>query len=298
VTHLRKKMLEELQRRNYSQETTRAYLRTVGAFAKHFHRSPEQLGPEHIRQYQAHLFSVNKLAAHTVSQQTAALRFLFVKTLKRAYMVEHIPFPKTPLRLPIVLSQEEATRLIDSAGNLLYRTMLMTLYSTGMRVGELVQLKAGDIDSQRMLVHIRQGKGKRDRSVPLSPKLLDTLRQYWRWMKPITYVFPGIVKGHRVDAPISAKAAYYACRVAARRAGIDKRVHPHTLRHSFATHLLEAGADLPSIQVLLGHADIRDTTVYLHLSRKHLNAIANPLEQITVSSSPSLDNRKVKRAKK
>jgi integrase/recombinase XerD len=298
VTRLRKMMLEELQRRNYSQETTRAYVHIVEAFAKHFHRSPDKLGPEHIRQYQAHLFSVKELAAHTVSQHTAALRFLFVKTLKRAYMLEHIPFPKKPLRLPTVLSQEEAARLIDAAGNLLHRTMLMTLYSTGMRVGELVKLKAGDIDSQRMLVHIREGKNKRDRSVPLSPKLLDTLREYWRWMKPITYVFPGIVDGHRVDAPISAKAAYYACRAATRRAGIGKRVHPHTLRHSFATHLLEAGADLPSIQVLLGHADIRDTAIYLHLSRKHLNAVANPLEQIAVSCSPSLDNRKVKRAKK
>ena len=298
MTHLRKMMLEELQRRNYSQETTRAYLRAVGAFAKHFHRSPEKLGPEHIRQYQAHLFRVKKLAAHTVSQQTAALRFLFVKTLKRTYMLEHIPFPKRPLLLPTVLSQEEATRLIDSAGNLLYRTMLMTLYSTGMRVGELVRLKAGDIDSHRMLVHIRQGKGKRDRSVPLSPKLLDTLRQYWRWMKPVTFVFPGIIDGRRVDTPISAKAAYHACRTAANRAGIDQRVHPHTLRHSFATHLLEAGADLRSIQVLLGHSDIRHTVVYLHLSRKHLNAVANPLDQIPVSASPTLNNRKVKRAKR
>jgi site-specific recombinase XerD len=291
-------MLEELQRRNYSQETTRAYLFAVGAFGKHFHRSPEALGPEHIRQYQAYLFQVKKLSAFTVAQRTAALRFLFVKTLKRNYMLEDIPFPKRPLRLPTVLSQEEATRLLDSAGNMLYRTMLMTLYSTGMRVGELVRLKAGDIDSQRMLIHIREGKGRRDRSVPLSPKLLDTLREYWRWMKPIIYLFPGIVDGRRVDAPISPKAAYYACRTAASRAGINKRVHPHTLRHSFATHLLEAGADLRSIQVLLGHSNIRHTVVYLHLSQRHLNAVVNPLDQIPVSSSPTLDNRKLKRAKK
>jgi integrase/recombinase XerD len=297
VTHLRKMMLEELQRRNYSQQTTKAYLRTVWEFAKYFHRSPEELGPEHIREFQAHLFTVRKLAANSVAQRTAALRFLFVKTLKPAYMLEHIPFTKIPLRLPTVLSPEEVTRLIDAAPNLLYRTILMTLYSTGMRRAELVQLKAGDIDKELMLIHIREGKGKRDRNVPLSLKLLDALREYWRWMKPTTYVFPGVVEGLRVDAPVSDKIVWHACRVAAQRAGITKRVHRHTLRHSYATHLLEAGADLPSIQKLLGHADIRDTTIYLHLSRKHLKSVANPLDEIPVSSSATVRG-KVKRARK
>jgi integrase/recombinase XerD len=299
VTHLRKKMLEELQRRNYSHQTTKAYLHTVWEFAKHFHRSPEELGPEHIREFQAHLFTVRKLSGNSVAQRTAALRFLFVKTLKRAYMLEHIPFPKVPLRLPTVLSPEEVTRLIDAAPNLLYRTILMTLYSTGVRRAELVQLKASDIDKELMLVHIRQGKGQRDRNVPLSPKLLEALREYWRWMKPVTYVFPGVADGHRVDAPVSDKIVWHACRVAAQRAGISKRVHPHTLRHSFATHLLEAGADLPTIQKLLGHADIRDTTIYLHLSRKHLKAVANPLDEIPVSSSAIVRGKvKVKRVQK
>jgi site-specific recombinase XerD len=219
-----------------------------------------------------------------------------VKTLKRAYMLEHIPFPKVPLRLPTVLSPEEVTRLIDAAPNLLYRTILMTLYSTGMRRGELVQLKASDIDKELMLIHIREGKGKRDRNVPLSLKLLEALREYWRWMKPVTYLFPGVVDGRRVDAPASDKVVWHACRVAAQRAGMTKRIHPHTLRHSFATHLLEAGADLPTIQNLLGHADIRDTTIYLHLSRKHLNAVANPLDEIPVSSSTALRG-KVKRVR-
>jgi integrase/recombinase XerD len=291
-------MLEELQRRNYSQETTRAYLRAVGEFAKHFHCSPEQLGPEHIRQYQAHLFKVRKLAPKSVQQRTAALRFLFVKTLKRHYMLEHIPFPKIPLRLPTVLSPEEVARLIDAAPNLLYRTVLMTLYSTGMRLGELVRLKVSDIDKELMVVHIRQGKGGRDRNVPLSPKLREALREYWRWMRPLTYLFPGVVDGRRVDAPGTGKTVWHACRVAAQRAGITKHVHPHTLRHSFATHLLEAGADLRTIQVLLGHSDIRQTAIYLHLSRKHLNAVAKPLDQVSVSSAPTLDNRKVKRAKR
>jgi len=224
-------MLEELQRRNYSQQTTKAYIHTVWEFAKYFHRSPDELGPEHIREFQAHLFSVRKLSGNSVAQRTAALRFLFVKTLKRTYMLEHIPFPKVPLRLPTILSPEEVTQLIDSAPNLLYRTILMTLYSTGMRRTELVQLKAADIDKELMQVHIREGKGKRDRNVPLSPKLLDALREYWRWMKPATYVFPGVVEGHRVDAPVSGKIVWHACRVAAQRAGITKRVHPHTLRH-------------------------------------------------------------------
>ena len=290
-------MLEELQRRNYSKETTKAYLFTVRDFAKYFHRSPDELGPEHIREYQAHLFSERKLSGNSVAQRTAALRFLFVKTLKRAYMLEHIPFPKVPLRLPTVLSPEEVTRMIEAAPNLLYRTILMTLYSTGMRRAELVQLKASDLDKELMLVHIREGKGQRDRNVPLSPKLLDALREYWRWMKPTTYVFPGVVQGLRVDAPASDKIVWHACRLAAQRAGITKHVHPHTLRHSFATHLLEAGADLPTIQKLLGHADIRDTTIYLHLSRKHLKSVANPLDEIPVSSSASVRG-KVKRVRR
>ncbi len=297
MTHLRKMVLEELQRRNYSQNTTKMYIRTIWEFARYFHRSPEKLGPEHIREFQAHLFRVRKLSGNSVSQRTAALRFLFVKTLKRPYMLEHIPFPKTPLRLPTILSPEEVTRLIDAAPNLLYRTILMTLYSTGMRRAELAHLKAADIDKELMVIHIRDGKGKRDRNVPLSPKLLEALREYWRWMRPKTYVFPGVVDGRRVDAPASDKIVWHACRVAAERAGIQKNVHPHTLRHSFATHLLEAGADLPTIQKLLGHADIRDTTIYLHLSRRHLTAVANPLDEIPVTSS-SIVRGKVKRAKK
>ena len=297
MTQLRKMMLEELQRRNYSQQTTKAYLRTIWEFAKYFHRSPDQLGPEHIREFQAHLFRERKLSGNSVAQRTAALRFLFVKTLKRSYMLEQIPFPKVPLRLPTILSPEEVTRLIEAAPNLLYRTILMTLYSTGIRRAELVQLKAADIDKELMQVHIHEGKGKRDRNVPLSPKLLEALREYWRWMKPATYVFPGVVEGRRVDAPISDKVVWHACRVAAKHAGIRKRVHPHTLRHSFATHLLEAGADLPTIQKLLGHSDIRDTTIYLHLSRKHLTAVANPLDEIPVSSTATVRG-KVKRVRK
>jgi integrase/recombinase XerD len=284
VTHLRKLMLDELQRRNYSQNTVRSYIHAVEDFAKYFHRSPDRLGPNHIREYQVHLFRDCKLSPGTIEGRTAALRFLFVKTLRRPYLPDHIPFPKRQRRMPTVLSQEEVARLIASSQNLMHRTMLMTLYATGIRCSELCHLKVSDIDSQRMVIHVRQGKGGRDRDVLLTPKLLETLREYWRWMKPETYLFPGTVKNWRADVPITPKVVWKAVNEAGKRAGIRKRVAPHLLRHSFATHMLEAGADLRTIQVLLGHAKISDTALYLHLSRRHLQAVASPLEAIEVSS--------------
>jgi integrase/recombinase XerD len=176
VTHLRKMMLEELQRRNYSQTTTRAYLRAVASFAQHFGKPPDQLGPDEIRRYQAHLIEERRIGVRTAANHTAALRFFYVKTLKRPYALEEVPYPKRPRRLPIVLSQEEAIALINSAKNLYHRAMLETLYSTGMRRAELCQLEVEDIDSHRMVIHIRQGKGGKDRDVPLSANLLETLR--------------------------------------------------------------------------------------------------------------------------
>jgi integrase/recombinase XerD len=194
-------MLDELQRRNYAQNTVRAYIHAVEDFAKYFHRSPDRLGPDHIRDYQVHLFRDCKLSAGTIEGRTAALRFLFVKTLRRPYLPDHIPFPKRQRRMPTVLSQEEVARLIASAQNLMHRTMLMMLYATGLRRAELCHLKVSDIDSERMVIHVRQGKGGRDRDVLLTPKLLDTLREYWRWMKPKTYLFPGTVNNWRADVP-------------------------------------------------------------------------------------------------
>src|SRR5258708_39435151 len=231
MTQLRQKMLEELQRRNYSHRTSKTYIRIVAEFAKHFHQPPNKLGPEQIRQYQAYLFQTKKLAPATVSQYVSALRFLFVKTLRRHFLAEHIPFPKSPRRLPIILGPEEVTQLINSTRNLYHRTLLMTLYSTAMRRSELCHLKVSDIDSQRMMIRINQGKGRHDRDVPLSPKLLETLRVYWRWMKPRTYLFPGTVKGMRADLPITPNIVWLACRQAAQAAGIDKPIHPHSLRH-------------------------------------------------------------------
>ena len=293
MTQLRKKMLEEIQRRNYSHRTARTYVRIVRDFAEYFHQSPDKLGPEQIRQYQAHLFQAKKLAPATVSQYVSASRFLFVKTLRRHFLAEYIPFPKSRKRLPTVLSPEEVARLIDSARNLYHRTLLMTLYSTAMRRAELCRLKVQDIDSQRMMIRINQGKGGRDREVPLSPKLLETLRVYFRWMRPATFLFPGTVKGVRADVPISPNTVWLACRQAAQRAGMTKPLSPHSLRHSCASHLLEAGADLRTIQVLLGHSRLEHTLVYLHLSTKHLQAIPNPLDQLQISN---LDN--VKRSRR
>ena len=270
MTRLRKLMLDELQRRNYAQNTVRAYIHAIEDFARYFHRSPDRLGPEHIREYQVHLFRDCKLSPGTIEGRTAALRFLFVRTLRRPYLPDHIPFPKRQRRMPTVLSQEEVARLIASAQNLMHRTMLMMLYATGLRRAELCHLKVSDIDSKRMIIHVRQGKGGRDRDVMLTPKLLDTLREYWRWMKPKTYLFPGTVNNWRADVPITEKIVWKAVAEAAKHAGVSKPVSPHTLRHSFATHMLEAGADLRTIQMLLGHAKLADTTVYLHLSRRHL----------------------------
>ncbi len=284
MTQLRKMMLEDLQRRNYSQTTVNSYLRIVEAFAKHFGRSPDQLGPEQIRTYQVYLLNERKLGVRTVGHCTAALRFFFCKTLKRPYPIEEVPYPKAPRRLPIILTPEEAIRLIDSASNLYHRAMLITLYSTGMRRAELCHLKVEDIDSKRMLIRIQQGKGGKDRDVPLSPKALETLREYWRWMKPKTYLFPGTINGSRADKPITPKVLWEACREAAQRAGITKAVRPHLLRHSFATHLLESGADLPTVQALLGHTDLKPTSIYLHLSERHLRAAGTPLDNAELTS--------------
>ena len=283
MTHLRKMMLEEIQRCHYSHRTAKTYVRIVGDFAQHFHCSPNKLGPEQIRQYQAHLFQTKKLTPATVSQYASALRFFFVKTLHRSFLAEHIPFPKQPRRLPALLSTEEVARLIDSANNLFHRTLLMTLYSTGMRRAEVCRLQVSDIDSQRMMIRIQQGKGRRDREVPLSPKLLEALRAYWRWRKPKTFFFPGTVKHRRADVPLSSNTVWFACRQAAKAARITKHLSPHTLRRSYASHLLEAGADLRTIQVLLGHSRLEHTLVYLHLSPKHLQGIANPLDSLELS---------------
>jgi integrase/recombinase XerD len=281
MTHLRKMMLEELERRNYAQTTIQSYLRAVAEFSLHFHRPPNQLGPDHIRQYQAHLFGRRKLAPSTVTQRLAALRFFYIKTLRKPWSVAETPYPKKVQRLPIILSAEEVAQLIDSALTPFHHIVLMTLYATGVRRAELTRLKITDIDSRRMIIHIQGGKGRKDRDVMLSPTLLKALREYWRGLrrKPTDWLFPG-GRWHTANHPITTKVVWDACQKAAQRAGIHKKIHPHTLRHCFATHLLEAGADLRTIQVLLGHRDLEETTIYLHLSQRHLNATASPLDSL------------------
>jgi len=276
-------MLEELQRRNYAAETTRGYILSVKQFAEYFGKSPAKMGAEEIRRFQLYLLQEKRLAPGTVEMRMSALRFLYKKVLKRRDLTyDDLIFPKTPRKLPLVLSQEEVKRLIEAAPNLQYRTLLMLLYGTGLRRAEASLLKVSDIDSERRVIHVRQGKGSRDRDVPLTAKLLEALRQYWRWKKPKVYLFPS-TPGHRgVEQPISGETVWYACHRAAVKAGISKRIGPHTLRHSFATHLLEAGADLRTIQVLLGHQKLKDTIVYLHLSQRHLHAAVNPREQIEI----------------
>ena len=285
MTSLRQRVLDELQRRNYSPATTRGYILAIKQFADYYHRSPEQLGGTEIRRFQLHLLREKKLAPGTVEGRMSALRFLYKKTLKRRDIAyDDLIFPKTPQKLPVVLSPEEVTRLIEAAPNLLHRTILMVLYGTGIRRTEASLLKVSDINSERMVIHVQQGKGSRDRDVPMTPKLLDILREYWRWKRPKVYLFPS-TSGHRgVEHPISDKTVWYAVKEAGKRAGIQKRIGPHTLRHSFATNLMEAGTDLRTIQLLMGHAHLEDTTVYLHLSQRHLHAAINPLDQITIRS--------------
>jgi integrase/recombinase XerD len=283
VTQLRKRMLEELQRRNYSQATTRSYILAVKQFAEYFGQSPEKLGAEEIRRYQLYLLNEKKLAPGTVEIRMSALRFLYKKTLKRRDLAfDDLVYPKRPKKLPVVLSPEEITQLIEATPDPMHRTILLVLYGTGIRRTEASLLKVNDIDSQRMVIHIHQGKGSRDRDVPLRPKLLEALREYWRWKKPKDYLFPSTA-GHRgLEQPISDKTVWNICKEAAVRAGIQKKIGPHTLRHSFATHHMEVGTDLRTIQLLLGHAHLEHTSVYLHLSHRHLQTAIDPLDQLAI----------------
>ena len=282
MTQLLQRLHDELVRRQYATTTRASYLRIIQAFHRHAGGRLDRLGPDDLRRYQIYLLEERKLAVGTVIAEIAALRFFYLRVLKRRDMKEDLPYPKRRRRLPVVLSPEEVQRLIASAKNLYHRTLLLTLYGTGLRRSEVCHLQVRHIDSPRMVVRVERGKGGVDREVPLSPTLLTALRAYYRWMRPQTYLFPGTKDGWRADTPITPKVIWEAVRFAAHAAGIDRRVSPHTLRHSYATHLLEAGADLRTIQLLLGHADLSHTTVYLHLSRRHLQAAPNPLELLQV----------------
>ena len=253
-------MLEELERRNYAQTTTHSYIQTIEDFARYFKCPPDRLGPEHIREYQAYLFRERKLAAATVTQRLAALRFFFTQTLKKPWSVAETPYPKKTQPLPSILSPEEVAHLIDSAQTRFHRMVLMTLYATGARRAELTHLQIPDIDSRRMVIHIRGGKGRQDRDVMLSPTLLKALRDYWRGLKhkPTCWLFPG-GRWHTARHPITPKVVWQACQKAAQHAGLEHRVHPHTLRKASSYYTTFQS---PFILKTIGLGQVQSAAVY------------------------------------
>ncbi len=285
MTLLRQRMLEDLQRHNYSQATIDSYIFSVKDFAEYFHKSPDLLGAEEVRRYQLYLLNEKRLSPHTVRVRMSALRFFYWKTLKRRDLYfDDLPLPKTPKRLPTVLSAEEIVRLIQAASSLMHRTILILLYATGIRRAELQWLQVTDIDSQRMVIHIQEGKGRRDRDIPMTPLVLKVLREYWLHARPKIYLFTSLYLGNGPEKPISSKTVWCAVHESAVAAGLTKRIGPHTLRHSFATHHIEGGTDLPVLQSLLGHAELKDTLVYVHLSQHQMRAAVNPLDRLNLQS--------------
>jgi site-specific recombinase XerD len=274
-------MIEDMQVRHLAPRTQSSYVQQATAFARHFHKSPELLGPEDIGNYQVYLIN-KKLSASSLTVATAALRFLYRVTLKKAWSIEEIPFPKVPQRLPEILSAQEVARLLECVSDPKQHAILTTAYATGLRISELCHLRISDIDSQRMVLRVEQGKGQKDRYVMLSPRLLEQLRAYWKQYRPRHWLFPGQAD----DQPIDKGAIERACQKACRRAGIAKRITPHSLRHAFAVHLLEGGADLRTIQLLLGHRSLNTTARYLRMATQTVCKAISPLERLP-GSGPS-----------
>src|SRR5580704_17881051 len=277
MTPLRSRMLEELQLRNLSEITAHTYVSSVERYARYFNQSPQKLGAEHVREYLLHLMHDNQAMPSTVLVNRAALRFVYVCTLKQKWFDEEIPHPKRRHTLPGTLTADEVTRVLDGTHNLKHWTILATFYATALRISELRQLKVDDIDSKRMVVHVRRGKGGIPRDIALSPALLEHLRIYFRQCRPKDWLFPSPQKS---GSMLEERSLRYVCRQAAKRVGIKRRVHPHLFRHACATHMLDAGADLRTIQVLLGHADIRTTARYLHVSIQRLQAVRSPFDAL------------------
>src|SRR5262245_16209289 len=277
VTPLRQRFIDDLRLRNKSPRTIETYVLRVVQFAKHFGKSPDALGPDELRGYQQHLLA-RQVSWSMFNQSVCALRFLYNITLRRPHLITHLPFAKRPRQLPTVLSPDEVTQLLAAALPGRDRTLLDVAYSCGLRLKELLGLQVKDIDSARMVLHIREGKGQKERLVPLSPRLLAVLRDYWRQYRPATWLFPGVKPG----VALTGGAVQRLCRRAAQRAGLSKHIYPHVLRHSYATHLLEAGVDLLSVQALLGHSHFNTTAKYLHVSMRRLQQLPQLLEGLMV----------------
>ena len=274
VSPLRQRMIEDMVVRNFAPNTQESYLHQVSLFARYFHKPPEQLGPEEIRTYQIYLAEERKAAVGTRTVAVSALRFLYGVTLKQEWTVPLIPAPKKDHRLPVILSPEEVLQLLQAAPSFLHHVIFSTLYGTGMRVSEATHLRPEHIDSQRMMIRIEQGKGRKDRDVQLSGKLLELLRCYWRKVRPGEWMFPGLFPLQ----PITRDAVANAVTQAGKRAGLRKRATPHSLSHAYAVHLLEAGTDVRKIQLLLGHRSLSTTARYLRLATSTVCATTSPLD--------------------
>ena len=274
MTPLRLRMTEDMQVRHFSPRTQYAYLQQVSLFAGHFGQSPALLGPEQIRDYQLFLTNRKKMAPSSITVAISALRFLYQVTLKRGWgLGQSIPYPKQPRKLPVVASPEEVLHFLDCAPGLKHRAILTACYAAGLRVSEAVSLRSADIDSRRQVIRIHQGK---DRYVMLSPRLLAVLRDYWRTFRPTSrqWLFPGASPAH----PLTTKAVVVACHKALRLSRLSKPLTPHSLRHCFAVHLLEAGTDIRTIQLLLGHRSLSTTARYLHLAAFKVSTTTSPLD--------------------
>ena len=276
MTPLRQRMIDDMRLRNFAPATQRNYIAHVAAFARYFGKSPELLDMEAVRDYLLYLLDERKMSPETVNQQVSALQFLYLTTLEMPWNPRDFPRAKRPCRLPVVLSHEEVVQFFDHVPSLRYRAALMICYGAGLRVSEAVALKVTDIDSQRMLLRVEQGKGRKDRYAMLSPRLQQVLRTYWRAVRPQGYLFPS----WRTGRHLTASTLQTACRDAWQRSGLHKKVTVHTLRHSFATHLLENGTDVRVIQVLLGHSQINTTARYTAVTPQLIGATLSPLDQL------------------
>lgn len=277
-----RRMAEDMQLRNFADATINAYTYHADKFCKHFGKTAEQLGPEQIREYQLFLVNEKKVSWSTFNQAVCGLRLLYQITLKKSWAIRHIPFGKRPKKLPVVLSNEEVTNLLACVANPKHRTVLTTCYAAGLRLSEATHLKIQHIDGQRHQLHITGAKGNKDRFVPASPRLLQELRHYWRVGRPKAYLFPGKTP----EVPLSSTTIQKAMKLAVAKAGIKKPATPHTLRHSWATSMLEAGVDLLTISKILGHASFVTTMIYLHVRRQHFDRTPSPIDWLPVRQCP------------